>query len=363
MDLPDITLPFIDERVTEYRPKLSAMKLPKPRIIDPNSVPSLRWGIIGPGAIAQTFIAAVQTHTAQQIHGVASRTPGRAQEIAEKFSIPLVMDSYQELVSHPEIDVVYIASHMSDHFEHAMLAISAGKHLLIEKPITYSVSEARELLAAAKGAGVLAMEAMWTRYLPQSDVINQLLATGELGQTELLTASFCADNRSIPRLWQKGGGGIVFDMGIYPIAIAQQFMGNPVKITATGKVRPDGMDEESYTILEYSNGGRAQLTMSGIASLPITASCSFENGLVIVDEAFLAPSGVQLRNKEFYFEGPTWVDESPVRGHDGLSYQATALASYVAQGLLESPVHSHADTVANIEVAAEITRQIGAKPF
>jgi predicted dehydrogenase len=339
------------------------MRLPKPRIIDPNSVPSLRWGIIGPGGIAQTFMTAVQAHTNQKIHAVASRTAGRAEEIADKFGIPLALQSYEELVAHPEVDVVYIASHMSDHFEHAMLAINAGKHLLIEKPITYSPAEARELLAAAKSKGVLAMEAMWTRYLPQSDVINQLLESGELGQSELLTASFCADNRAIPRLWQKGGGGIVFDMGIYPIAIAQQFMGNPIKITATGRVRPDGMDEESYAILEYANGGRAQLTMSGIASLPITASCSFERGLVLVDEPFLAPSGIKLRDKEFYFTQESWVDDYPVRGHDGLSYQATALASYVAAGLLESPLHSHADTVANIEVAAEITRQLGASPF
>lgn len=339
------------------------MKLPEPRIIDPNSVPSLRWGIIGPGGIAQSFIASVQEHTGQQIHGIASRTPGRAQQIAEKFAIPLVAQNYQDLVSHPELDVIYIASHMSDHFEHAMLAINAGKHLLIEKPITYSPIEASTLLAAARTKGVFAMEAMWTRYLPQSDVINQLLASGALGEAELLTAAFCADNRAIPRLWQKGGGGIVFDMGIYPIAIAQQFMGNPVKITATGRVRADGMDEESYALLEYRGGGRAQLTTSGIASLPITASCSFEKATVLVAEPFLAPSGIELWPKALGSARQSWSDNSLVQAHNGLSYQATALASYVAQGLLESPVHSHADTVANIEVAAEITRQIGASPF
>ncbi len=339
------------------------MKLPLPRTIDPNSVPSLRWGVIGPGAIAKTFIGAVQAHTNQQIHAVASRTPGRATEVGKEFGIPLVLESYEQLVAHPEVDVVYIASHMSDHFEHAMLAISAGKHVLVEKPITYLPTEARELLTAAKANGVLAMEAMWTRYLPQSDIINQLLESGDLGRPELVTAAFCVDNRSIPRLWQKGGGGIVFDMGIYPIAIAQQFMGNPVKITALGKVRPDGMDEESFVVLEYADGSRGQLTISGVSTLPISASCSFEKGLVLIDEPFLAPSGIRLRDKEFYFSEQSWRDDFQVKGHDGLSYQATALASYVSQGLLESPVHSHADTVANIEVAYEITSQLGASPF
>lgn len=339
------------------------MKLPLPRVIDPESVPSLRWGIIGPGAIAKTFITAVQAHTNQQIHAVASRTPGRAAEVAKEFGIPLALDSYEQLVAHPEVDVVYIASHMSDHFEHAMLAIAAGKHVLVEKPITYLPSQARQLLDAAKANGVLAMEAMWTRYLPQADIINQLLTAGDLGKPELLAAAFCVDNRAIPRLWQKGGGGIVFDMGIYPIAIAQQFMGNPTKVTATGKVRPDGMDEESFVVLEYASGARSQLTISGISTLPISASCSFEKGLLLVDEPFLAPSGIRLRDKEFYFAEEAWRDDYKVKGHDGLSYQATALASYVAQGLLESPLHSHDDTVANIEVAFEITAQLGASPF
>uniref|UniRef100_UPI0025BFEA4C DNA mismatch repair protein MutS n=1 Tax=Marivivens sp. TaxID=1978374 RepID=UPI0025BFEA4C len=92
------------------------------------------------------------------------------------------------------------------------------------------------------------------------------------------------DNRHIPRLWQKGGGSIIYDMGIYPIAMSQQFMGNPNEIAAVGKVRSNGLDEESYTVLEYSSGARAQITASGIATLPTTASCSFEKGVVVIDE-------------------------------------------------------------------------------
>ena len=112
-------------------------------------------------------------------------------------------------------------------------------------------------------------------------------------------------NRINVTMGQSGGGGIIFDMGIYPIAMAQQFMGNPIKIHATGKVRPDGMDEESFVTLEYANGGRAQLTISGISSIPITAACSFDKAQVVVHEPFLAPSGISLRDKEFYFTQET----------------------------------------------------------
>ena len=339
------------------------MDLRFPAVTNPESVPSLRWGIIGPGGIAKVFIGAVQKHTRQRIHAVASRTPGLAEAVSAEFSIPLTLSSYEELVNHGEVDAVYIASHMRDHFEHAMLALKANKHVLIEKPITYLPDQARELLAFASSKGLLAMEAMWTRYLPQSYLLRELLAEGELGEPELLTASFATDNRAIPRLWQKGGGGIAFDMGIYPIAIAQQFLGNPTSISATGTVTESGMDAESHVILEYASGARANLIMSGIASLPITASCSFEKAVVLIDEPFLAPSGIRVRDKEFYFSERSIKDTSSVQGHEGLSYQATEFAKYVSEARTESAVHSHADTVANIEVAYEITRQLGASPF
>ena len=339
------------------------MKLPVPKIIDPASVPVLRWGIIGPGSIAETFVGATQNHTKQEFHAVASRTPGRAQEFADKFKIPKTYASYQDLVADPDLDAIYIASYPADHHAHALLALTAGKHVLVEKPITYLPEHAKEIFEVAKSKGLLAMEAMWTRYLPQSTILQQLLTDESLGDPQLFTAAFCTDNRAVGRLWEKGGGGVIFDMGIYPIAMAQQFMGNPVKINAQGKVRADGMDEESYVVMEYANGSRANITMSGISSLPIEANCSFENGLVKIAEPFLAPSAISVRDKEFYFSEDTWKDETGILGHEGLSYQATAFAEYVGEGLLESPVHSSADVVANIEVAHEICRQIGASVF
>jgi predicted dehydrogenase len=339
------------------------MKLPAPKIIDPASVPVLRWGIIGPGNIAETFVDSSQKHTKQEFHAVGSRTPGRAQAFAEKFKIPKTYDNYQDLVADPDLDAIYIASYPADHHAHSLLALNAGKHILVEKPITYLPEHAKEIFYLAKSKGLLAMEAMWTRYLPQSTILQQLLKEGSLGDSQLFTAAFCTDNRAVDRLWEKGGGGIIFDMGIYPIAMAQQFMGNPIKITAQGKVRSDGMDEESYVVMEYANGSRANITMSGISSLPIEASCSFEKGLVKIAEPFLAPSAIAVRDKEFYYSEDTWKDETGVLGHEGLSYQATAFAKYVGEGLLESPVHSSADVVANIEVAQEICRQIGASVF
>ncbi len=337
------------------------MLIPSPEIIDPQSVPSLRWGIIGPGGIAEVFVSSSQKHTNQVFRAVASRTPGRAQEFANKYGIERVYENYQQLVQDPELDAIYIASWQAEHHEHAMLALHAGKHVLVEKPITVLPEHAQEIFDLAKEKGLLAMEAMWTRYLPQSTIIRKLLALGELGVPELFVGSFCADNRAIQRLWTKGGGGIVYDMGIYPIAMAQQFMGNPVKITAVGSVDENLMDKESFALLEYENGSRAHLTTSGIATLPVTASCSFENGVLALDDPFFVPSGLSLRDKELYFTEQVWKDQTKVRGHDGLSYQATWFAKYVSEGRTESEVHGANDTVANIRVAQEITKQLGAE--
>jgi len=339
------------------------MQIPEPDIIDPASVPALRWGIIGPGSIAEVFVSSSQKHTNQQFVAVASRTAGKARSFADKFSIPKVHENYQDLVNDEGVDAVYIASWQSEHYEHAMLALSAGKHVLVEKPITVLPEHAREIFALAKQKGLMAMEAMWTRYLPQSTIIRKLIASGELGKPEFFTASFCVDNRHIPRLWQKGGGSIIYDMGIYPIAMSQQFMGNPSEIAAVGKVRSNGLDEESYTVLEYSSGARAQITASGIATLPTTASCSFEKGVVVIDEPFFVPSGIRVRDKELYFTETAWKDQTAVQGHEALSYQATWFAKYVSEGRVESEVHLAAEVIAGIEIAAEICKQIGAEPL
>jgi predicted dehydrogenase len=337
------------------------MSIPAPQVIAPSSVPSLRWGVLAPGSIAGAWVSSVQKHTTQQVVAVASRTPGRAGEFAKAHSIAKVYQTYEELLADETIDAVYVASRAGDHFAHGMQVLDAGKHLLVEKPITYLVSEAEQLLAHARSKGLFAMEAMWTRYLPQASVIDQLVLT--MGTPELLVATFATDNRAIERLWQKGGGGVVHDMGIYPIAIAQQLFGDPVAIEATGKISNLLIDSEAVVKLSYASGATATLIMSMQASLPQTVNASFELGVLNIHAPFLAPSGITLTDKDFYATGETWLDESEVRGHEGLSYQATAFASYVAAGMLESPVHTHAQVVENIRVAEEIVRQLGAQPF
>ena len=336
------------------------MSLPKPNIIDPSSVPALRWGVMGAAAIAQEFVGAVQKHTGQIVVAVASRTPGKAEAFAKQFGLES-HDNYEDLLARDDIDVIYIPTLPTQHRDHALMAIAAGKHVLIEKPITMDVGQAKEIFAAAKAAGVLAMEAMWTRYLPQYDIARQLIADGTLGTLDAVNASFCNDNREVPRLWKKGHGDILFDMGIYPISFAQSFLGNPIAINAQGVLNADKIDEEVSVQLTYASGARAYILVSGRVTLPVIASVGGSKGHLTMQHPFFVPTTIELSGLDLYSPIEAWKDASPVVGHEGLSYQATALASYVAAGLLESPIESHADSIANIAVCAEIIRQIGAE--
>ena len=150
--------------------------------------PVLRWGVLAPGTIAGDFVATVRRNTDQRVTAVASRSMERGRRFAERHAVDRVHESYEALVADPAVDIVYVAAPHSEHARLGLLAIGAGKHVLIEKPIATSAREAEEVAAAARSAGVFAAEAMWTRYLPQFDVLDQLLQRGDLGTIRLATA-------------------------------------------------------------------------------------------------------------------------------------------------------------------------------
>lgn len=341
---------------------MSKLTLPQPRIVDPNSVPSLRWGIMGAAAIAHEFVAGAQKHTKQQIVAVASRTPGKAQEFADKFGLEH-HDNYEDLLARDDIDVVYIPTLPTQHHAHALQAIAAGKHVLIEKPITMNVAQAEEIFAAARAKGVFAMEAMWTRYLPQYDIARQLLENGTLGEIQVVNAVFCTDNRDQPRLWAKGGGNPIIDMGIYSISLLQSFLGEPTEITAQGVLTEDKIDQEISVQLRYASGARGYILSSAVATLPVTATVAGSKAHMTMGPAFPVPSQISISDNQFYFETETWHDQGPAVGHNGLGLQATYLAKFVGEGLVESPYESHAESVANIRTALRIMDIVGVEPF
>lgn len=337
--------------------------LPAPRTIDPGSVPSLRWGVIGTG-IAAKFVRGVALRTEQKVVAVTARDPEKTRAFAAEHGIATVHLSIDALLADDEVDVVYVATPHPLHREQALAAIAAGKHVLIEKPIAMSAEEAREILDAGRAAGVLVAEAMWTRYLPQADIIRQVLEAGTLGEVTLVRADFGFVMPMDPehRLWNPAlGGGAMLDAGVYPVSFASSVIGRPCAISAIGATAATGVDAAANILVDTEGGAQAVLSTSLLASLPVEASVHGSAGRLEVVSPFFGPTGLRLVLGSI--EGDevvTWSDTAGGELHDGLGYQATAFASFVAQGLVESPVHPHDEVVSVMETIDEVRRQIAA---
>jgi predicted dehydrogenase len=324
--------------------------------------PSLRWGIVGPGWIAGEFARAVRTHTTQRVVAVSSRSPERASAFAATHGIDLALGSTEQLLTHPDVDVVYVATPQSDHAAIGLAAIAAGKHVLIEKPIAVSAAEARSLADSARSAGVLVMEAMWTRYLPQTSVIRRLLADGVLGDVHAVLAdhgqAIPADPRN--RLYRPElGGGALLDLGIYPVQLSSMVLGTPSRVVAMGHMTRTGVDASSTLVLGHDNGAQSTLYTSILARTPMTATIAGSEATISIDGAFFTPTSFTVHDRDFF--GPTlsWTDPTGRTLFDGLSWEATALARFVGEGRVESPVHPHDETVSILATVDEARAQIG----
>ena len=333
--------------------------LPAPRIVDPASVPKLRWGVIGPGSIAETFVDSTHKHTEQRIVAVASRTPGRGSAFAAARGIEKVYTSYEQLVSDPDIDVVYIATTHEFHLEHALLAIEAGKHVLVEKPIAITAEQAQRIVDAASAAKVLAMEALWTRYLPQTDVVRQLLADGVFGEITMVQADF-GHNQTGKRLWNDADGGALLDLGIYALAWCSMALGAPQSVSATGHLSTNGIDEQSVIRMEYASGAQSVVTTSLRSMGTVRASIAGRHATLDSHVPFFTPTGFTLRSSVFTPPEHEFRDTTGIVAHEGLSYQATHLAQYVGEGRLDSPFRPLDEVVSDIRIIDIARHQIGA---
>ncbi len=339
-----------------------ALFLPSPRTIDQGSVPALRWGIIGTG-IAGNFVSAMHAFTTQRAVAVAARDVGRTQVFAATHGIPVVHADPAALIASAEVDVVYIATPHPSHHDLALEAIAASKHVLVEKPIAMSAAEADAITSAGRAAGVLVMEAMWTRYLPQSDVMRQVLADGVLGDVHLVRADFGFSMPFLPehRMWNAElGGGALLDAGVYPISFISSVLGPPTSVVAHGAMTSTGVDARANLLLPSASGATGMASTSMVTCMPVTAEVLGTAGRLSVLSPFFGPSGLTLTTGSIGSEDSvTWRDET-VTLHDGMHWQATALAAYVGEGRLESPVHGHAEIVSVMATIDEARRQVAA---
>ena len=190
----------------------------------------IRWGILATGGIARAFTDDLALQPDSEVVAVGSRSQASADAFGDEFGVPHRHASYQALVSDPDVDAVYVATPHPGHHDAALLAINAGKAVLVEKPFAMDAAQAREMIDAARERGTFLMEAMWTRFLPHIARVREILAAGTLGDVVYLTAEhgqWFAPDPQFRLFAPELGGGALLDLGIYPVSFAHLVLGVP----------------------------------------------------------------------------------------------------------------------------------------
>jgi predicted dehydrogenase len=332
-------------------------QMPLPRVPNSLTAPALRWGVMGTGWIAERFVESLQQSTRQQVVAVGSRSPEGAETFAKQFGLRIGHGSYQDLVADPEVDVVYIATPHNAHYPCAMLALDAGKHVLVEKPLALNVSEALQIAQLAERRGLFCMEAMWTFSLPRYDVVRQLLETGALGELRSVIADHGERFASSHRIMRPElAGGPLLDLGIYPIALANAVLGIPERVHAIGQQAPSGVNGQTSIMLGHAQGNQSAIHTTLFSDTPTTATIAGTKATLTLPGPFFAPGDVVLteaggRRRIRYTE--------PAIGHRSLHYQAAEVARRIAAGERSSPRRPLQASIDTLAVMDEVRRQTG----
>ncbi|HEY0240715.1 MAG TPA: Gfo/Idh/MocA family oxidoreductase [Friedmanniella sp.] len=330
--------------------------LPTSRVPDPRDAPTLRWGVIGTGWIAERFVAALQRLTTQQVVAVGSRTERSATEFADRFGLRHAYGSYEALVADAEVDVVYVATPHNRHRPHAGLALEAGKHVLVEKPITLNATEAAELAELAAARGLFCAEALWSLFTPKFDVVAQVLDSGLLGEISSVIGDngewFDADHR-IQR--HELAGGPLLDLGTYPLALTGWVLGPPTEVVARGTDAPSGVNGQVGALLAYGSGARGVVHTTILASTPVAFTVAGSAATLQIPGVFYRPGPFSVVRTD----GARLDYSEPEIGYDALAYQAAEVARRITAGETETPVRPLRESVATMALIDEIRRQIG----
>ena len=315
----------------------------------------IRWGFLGTGGIAASMAADLH-HGNNMLYAVAARDADRAAAFAARFDASHSHGDYRSVVEDPDVDIVYIATTHPFHRDQALMAIDAGKHVLIEKPLTLNAAHAREVLTAARDKGVFAMEAVWMRASPLILKAQELVAQGVIGDVVAVHADFSIEVQFDPahRLFDlDNGGGALLDLGVYPMHFAWLFLGRPDTQQVLGTLSPTGSDATVALQWGYDAGATAQLRCATTASTPGRATIAGTAGSISVEPWFLNPRRLVVTTSE---------GESRVDGEEtAYGPQIEEVERCLRAGLLESPRVPHADTIAILELIDQARADLGVR--
>ena len=299
-------------------------------------------GIIGAGWIAEKMAEALAPLEDYCIYAIASRSIGKATEFAGRWNIPKAYGSYEDMVKDNDVDLVYIATPHSHHFPHAMLALNAGKPVLVEKAFTANAAEAEELIETARSKGLFITEAIWTRYMPLSHKVKEIMESGIIGKPRVITATLCYMMEFKERILRPDlCGGALLDLGVYALNFARMYFGTDIVRTVSNcHIGPTGIDLQECISLSYADGKMANLQAGTLCLNDRQGIINGTEGYIRVDN-INCPEVVEVyRNYELV--------ERYVKPEDmvnGYEYQVIEARRCIEAGLPESPMMPHQETL------------------
>ncbi len=328
---------------------------------------SLRWGILSTGRIAHTFARGLREAKRGHLVAVASRTQESADKFGDEFEIAHRHADYQALLDNPEVDAIYIATPHPMHAQWAIKAADAGKHLLVEKPLTLNWADAARVVEACERNDVQLLEAFMYRCHPQTAKLVEIIKSGALGEILKIEATFGFMSNGNPqgRLINPdlGGGGIL-DVGCYTMSLCRLIAGaaqnqpfaNPLEIKAMGKLNDSGTDNQATAILRFPGDILAVCSCAVAANEGGSARIVGSKANLRIPSPFFCNATPNLILEPLKGEKEEIAVESPINLY---AYEADALAALVAGETLEVPAQTALDSLGNMRALDEWRAQIG----
>lgn len=319
---------------------------------------NVNWGIIGLGNIAAKFCDDLMLLPNATIHAVASRSKEKAEDFAGKYKATFAYGSYQDILECPDLDVIYIATPHHLHCENTLMCLEKGIPVLCEKPLALNAKQVNRMLAKVAEKDVFLMEALWTRFLPQTLKVMELIDAGAIGGVHSIKADFGFQAKfdSAGRVFNQAlGGGSLMDVGIYPVFLALLIMGKPTEIQAVASIGETKVDENCGLLFKYDSGQLAILHSSIIANTETEAFIYGENGTIHIPSRWHGPiSCINILRKDKVTEQISIANEG-----NGYTYEAKEVMSCLKEGKRQSLFLPHNFSLTLIKTLDEIRRKAG----
>ena len=316
----------------------------------------MKIGILGAGKISHSTVPAMIGLKEIECYAVASRSLEKAQEFARQYGFQKAYGSYEEMMHDPEVELVYVATPHSHHFEHMMLCMEHGKAVLCEKAFTMNADQARKIMEYSREHGIFAAEAIWPRYMPSRKMIDDVIASGVIGKVNTLTANLSYVIHQVPRIYEPAlAGGALLDIGVYGINFALMHFGTDIdRVESSVQLMPSGVDGMETITIFYRDGRMAVLTHSVYAR-------SDRKGIIHGDEGYIVVENINNpQSVSVYDVDDQLIVRYPVPEQiNGYEYQFAECARALAAGKTESKSMPLADSVYMMELMDTLRKQWG----